>query len=241
MERYVSGPGMSQLHRHLGGDGAPPHAIAAQAAAGSQLAQQTLALHLDLLAHALATLVITLDPHAIVLGGGLSQMSHLYQQLPAAVKRHLFAGVIVPPILPPASAMPVVHAARPCWRASFIPDSIREENERYALPVQQIIAAHRRGEAAGMYSVCCSHPRAARRHAGGAALRHRAAGRSHLESGRPVRRLHGHDAGRVPRLCAATGQRSSSRWSGWCWAATTSARTPGRCWMPSPPCSTRKS
>ncbi|WP_374362976.1 ROK family protein [Pseudoduganella danionis] len=102
MERYVSGPGMSQLHRHLGGDGAPPHAIAAQAAAGSQLAQQTLALHLDLLAHALATLVITLDPHAIVLGGGLSQMSHLYQQLPAAVKRHLFTGVIVPPILPPA-------------------------------------------------------------------------------------------------------------------------------------------
>jgi N-acetylglucosamine kinase len=52
VERYVSGPGMSQLHRHLGGDGAPPHAIAAQAAAGSQLAQQTLALHLDLLAHA---------------------------------------------------------------------------------------------------------------------------------------------------------------------------------------------
>ena len=25
-------------------------------------------------------------------------------------------------------------------------------------PVQHIIAAHRRGEAAGLYSVCCSHP-----------------------------------------------------------------------------------
>ncbi len=102
LERYVSGPGISQLHRHLGGDGAAPMAIVAQAAAGTALAQQTLALHLDLLAHALATLVITLDPHAIVLGGGLSQMQHLYQQLPAAIRRHLFNGVRVPPILPPA-------------------------------------------------------------------------------------------------------------------------------------------
>lgn len=102
MERYVSGPGMSQLHRHLGGDGATPLAIAAQAATGNSLAQQTISVHLDLLAHALATLVITLDPHAIVLGGGLSQMGHLYQQLPAAVKRHLFNGVRVPQILPPA-------------------------------------------------------------------------------------------------------------------------------------------
>jgi hypothetical protein len=48
-------------------------------------------------------------------------MSHLYQQLPAAVKRHLFAGVIVPPILPPASAMPVAHAAPPCCSPA-IPD-----------------------------------------------------------------------------------------------------------------------
>lgn len=102
LERYVSGPGMSQLHRHLGGEGGVPLAIVAQAAAGSLLAQQTMALHLDLLAHALATLVITLDPHAIVLGGGLSQMPHLYQQLPAAIRRHLFNGVCVPPILPPA-------------------------------------------------------------------------------------------------------------------------------------------
>jgi len=102
LERYVSGPGMSQLHRHLSGEDAVPLAIVAQAAAGSVLAQQTMALHLDLLAHALATLVITLDPHAIVLGGGLSQMPHLYQQLPGAIRRHLFNGVSVPPILPPA-------------------------------------------------------------------------------------------------------------------------------------------
>ena len=105
MERYVSGPGMSKLHAHFGGGsdgvGDAPLAIAARAQAGDRTAEHTLAVHLDLLGHALATLVITLDPHAIVLGGGLSQLAHLYERLPAAVRRHLFAGVQVPPILPP--------------------------------------------------------------------------------------------------------------------------------------------
>jgi N-acetylglucosamine kinase len=102
MERYVSGPGMSKLHAHFGsGAGDTPLAIAARAQAGDKTAAHTLDVHLDLLAHALATLVITLDPHAIVLGGGLSQLAHLYERLPAAMRRHLFPGVQVPPILPP--------------------------------------------------------------------------------------------------------------------------------------------
>lgn len=101
MERYVSGPGMSKLHAHFGGAGDAPLAIAARAQAGDKIAEQTLAVHLDLLGHALATLVITLDPHAIVLGGGLSQLAHLYEGLPGAMRRHLFAGVQTPPILPP--------------------------------------------------------------------------------------------------------------------------------------------
>jgi len=101
LERYVSGPGMSRLHLHLGGGDETPAAIVAQARAGSAIAAKTMALHADLLGHALATLVLTLDPHAIVLGGGLSQLAHLYDQLPAAMRRHLFPGVRVPPILPP--------------------------------------------------------------------------------------------------------------------------------------------
>lgn len=101
LERYVSGPGMSTLHRHFGGEGAAPMILAARANAGDPVAAKTLAAHLDLLGHALSCLVLALDPHAIVLGGGLSQLPHLYQQLPAAVRRHLFASAHVPPILPP--------------------------------------------------------------------------------------------------------------------------------------------
>jgi N-acetylglucosamine kinase len=65
------------------------------------VAERTVAVHLDLLGHALAGLVLAYDPHVIVLGGGLSKLPHLYDKLPAAVKRHLFPGVHVPPILPP--------------------------------------------------------------------------------------------------------------------------------------------
>jgi len=101
LERYVSGPGLSKLHAHIGGDGAEPLAIVARANSGDARAAQALAIHLDLLGHALAGLVLAYDPHAIVLGGGLSKLSHLYQQLPAAMRRHLFRGLQTPPVMPP--------------------------------------------------------------------------------------------------------------------------------------------
>ena len=100
-ERYVAGPGLAALHRHLGGDGAEPLAIAARANAGDLLAARTLDVHLDLLGHALANVVHAFDPHAIVLGGGLSNLPHLYAGLPRAIQRHLLHGVQGPPILPP--------------------------------------------------------------------------------------------------------------------------------------------
>jgi N-acetylglucosamine kinase len=101
LERYVSGPGMRRLHLHFGGDGAEPFAIAARANAGDQAALRTLEVHLDLLAHGLACVVLGLDPHAIVLGGGLSNLPHLYRDLPEALRRNLFDGAHPPPVLPP--------------------------------------------------------------------------------------------------------------------------------------------
>jgi N-acetylglucosamine kinase len=100
LERYVSGPGMSKLHTLFGGDGAEPMAIAARAGAGDEASARTLSVHLDMLGHAFAGLVLALDPHVIVLGGGLSQLPHLYTQLPGAIRLHLVAGVQPPPVLP---------------------------------------------------------------------------------------------------------------------------------------------
>jgi N-acetylglucosamine kinase len=101
VERYVSGSGLAAIARHLGSDAGDAGAVIALATAGDPRAQQALQIHRDLLGHSLAQVILLLDPHVIVLGGGLSQYQPLYQQLPAAIAAHLFAGVQVPPIVPP--------------------------------------------------------------------------------------------------------------------------------------------
>lgn len=101
MERYASGSGLAAIHRHLGGAAIDASAIAAQAQAGDAVALRALKIHRDLLGYGLAGLVLALDPHVIVLGGGLSKFDALYRELPAAVAAHLFEGLRVPPIRPP--------------------------------------------------------------------------------------------------------------------------------------------
>ena len=101
VERYVSGSGVAMIERHLGGSARDASAVIALAEAGDVRARQALDIHRDLLGHSLAALVLALDPHVIVLGGGLSQYAPLYQLLPAAVATHLFKGAQVPPIVPP--------------------------------------------------------------------------------------------------------------------------------------------
>ncbi len=101
LERYVSGTGLANLHRYLGGVSPDATRVIAAADTGESSARQALAIHLDLLGHALACLVMALDPHVIVLGGGLSRYAPLYSGLPAAMQPHLFAGMQVPPIVPP--------------------------------------------------------------------------------------------------------------------------------------------
>ncbi|WP_229506717.1 ROK family protein [Pseudoduganella rivuli] len=103
LECYVSGTGLRRLHSHAtGATGASAEQLALRRDSGDAVALRVLALHADLLGAALARIVLAYDPHAIVLGGGLSCMPHLYAALPAAVAAHLLPGLPVPPILPPA-------------------------------------------------------------------------------------------------------------------------------------------
>jgi N-acetylglucosamine kinase len=93
LETYVSGTGLRHLHAHLSGgrgDSADPEA------------EHVFDLHLDLLGAALAHIVLAYDPHLVVLGGGLSQLPHLYAGLPDAIRPHLIPGLGVPPILSPS-------------------------------------------------------------------------------------------------------------------------------------------
>jgi len=101
VDRYVSGSGVANIERHLGGNASDAGAVIALAEAGDARARQALDIHHALLGQVLAGLILTLDPHIIVLGGGLSQYMPLYQRLPAAIARHLFNGVAPPPVVPP--------------------------------------------------------------------------------------------------------------------------------------------
>lgn len=94
LELYLSGPGLARSC-----DAPDVQAVLARAAAGDPAALAALDRHADRLARGLAVVCNLLDPDAIVLGGGLSNMDHLYAQLPARLARHVFSDVIDTPIL----------------------------------------------------------------------------------------------------------------------------------------------
>jgi fructokinase len=97
LESYISGP---SLARDCDGPGAhDASGLPQRAAAGDQIATDALARHVDRLARGLAVVVTLLDPDAIVLGGGLSNMDHLYTELPRLIPTHAFSDVIATPIL----------------------------------------------------------------------------------------------------------------------------------------------
>ena len=97
LETYVAGPALA---RDCDGPGAhDASGLPARAAAGDLLAAEALARHADRLARGLAVVINLLDPDAIVLGGGLSNMDHLYTELPRLIPAHAFSDVIATPIL----------------------------------------------------------------------------------------------------------------------------------------------
>jgi fructokinase len=91
LETWVSGPGMAADHARVTGETHTAIEIAARASAGNGAATATLSRHAARLARGLAHVVNIIDPDVLVLGGGLSQLSHLYEQLPPLMAPHIFA------------------------------------------------------------------------------------------------------------------------------------------------------
>ena len=82
IETFLSGPGMRHDHLKLNGADLDAAAIAAAAAAGDAACEATLRRYEARLARALAVVINILDPDAIVLGGGLSNLDRLYSNVP---------------------------------------------------------------------------------------------------------------------------------------------------------------
>ncbi len=98
LETYIAGP---SLARDCDGEGAhDASSLPARAAAGEAAAQQALARHADRLARGLAVVVNILDPDVVVLGGGLSNMRHLYAKVPKLLRRYVFSDTVETLIVP---------------------------------------------------------------------------------------------------------------------------------------------
>ncbi len=97
LERYVCGPALAADCD--GPTASDASDLPARAAAGDARAQAALDRHADRLTRGLALVINVLDPDAIVLGGGLSNMAHLYTELPARLGQFVFSDVVATPIL----------------------------------------------------------------------------------------------------------------------------------------------
>ncbi|MEE8306382.1 MAG: ROK family protein [Gammaproteobacteria bacterium] len=101
METWVSGPAMSADHERIFGVTLSAHDISQKAGEGCAKANETLKSHASRLARGLAGVINIFDPERVVLGGGLSNMSHLYEQLPGLIEPYIFSDNTTIDILSP--------------------------------------------------------------------------------------------------------------------------------------------
>lgn len=101
IETFLSGPGLARDYAAGGGSPASPEEIETRARAGEAAALAALERYEDRLARSLAQVINLLDPDAIVLGGGLSNLPRLYQSLPARLPAYVFSDRVDTKLLPP--------------------------------------------------------------------------------------------------------------------------------------------
>jgi fructokinase len=99
IETFLSGAGLARdYHTRTGLDLSAPD-IALAVAARDHNAAECLDAYKNRLARSLATVINVLDPDAIVLGGGLSNLTQLYDELPGLIAIHAFSDSIDTPIM----------------------------------------------------------------------------------------------------------------------------------------------
>ena len=107
IELCLSGPGLARDHRHSVGkpvgesadDVLSAEGIVQRAVAGDADCDATLQRYEARLARALAQVINILDPDVIVLGGGLSNMDRLYENVPRLWGEHVFSDQVATKLL----------------------------------------------------------------------------------------------------------------------------------------------
>jgi fructokinase len=101
IETFLSGPGMARDHAATAGDAIGALEIARRAEAGDRAANSTMRRYEERLARALATVINLIDPHVVVLGGGLGQIARLYRTVPELWGAYVFSDTVATRLVPP--------------------------------------------------------------------------------------------------------------------------------------------
>jgi len=101
IETWLSGPGLTRSFVMAGGQAMQAQDVITGLSSGDPRAEQVLADYEDRMARALASVINILDPHTIVLGGGLSNVARLYRNVPKLWTKYVFSDHIVTQLRPP--------------------------------------------------------------------------------------------------------------------------------------------
>lgn len=94
-ETYLAGPGLERAHADRSGHLLRAAEIAGSAEEGDPVAMATMREYADRLARGLASIINILDPEVIVAGGGVSNITMLYDMVPAFWSRYVFADSVL--------------------------------------------------------------------------------------------------------------------------------------------------
>jgi fructokinase len=99
METWISGYSFARDYARHSGLDLPPAEIIERRRAGDRIAELVYLRWIDRVARGLAVVVNTLDPDVFVMGGGMSNVDEMYDDLPGLVARYTFSTVFATPIV----------------------------------------------------------------------------------------------------------------------------------------------
>ena len=101
IETWLSGPGFAAAFERAHGESLSAEQIVARAASGDSNAEAALQQYEDRVARSLASVINLLDPDVIVLGGGMSNIRRLYDNVPRLWGRYVFSDRVDTRLVPP--------------------------------------------------------------------------------------------------------------------------------------------
>jgi fructokinase len=100
IETYISGSGLANNFQKRTGVMLSSEQIVLAAQSGDKDCVAAMEIYFDQLARSLAHVINIIDPDAVVLGGGMSNIKEIYRQLPDRLQSYVFSDRVVTPILP---------------------------------------------------------------------------------------------------------------------------------------------